>query len=122
VARDEWEPNFRKPLNAFLQITFVFRFFPFLRMVIKAAPLFAKQLSHDVRSMLIETNERMPARVRQAREDYKSGAIKDRQSIFATIMQSQLPASEKTDIRLGGEGFSLITAGTETTAVSSILV
>ncbi|KAL2802295.1 cytochrome P450 [Aspergillus granulosus] len=116
VAQDEWEPNFREPLNAFLEITFFFRFFPLFRMVTEVGPLFAKRFSNNVRNMLLETNERMPARVRKAIGDYEAGVTHDRPTIFATILDSQLPDTEKREVRLGGEGFSLITAGTETTA------
>lgn len=70
--------------------------------------------------MLAESNERMPARVRKAKQEHESGKLQDRASIFAAILGSSLPDEEKTDYRLGGEGFSMISAGTETTAVRLI--
>lgn len=113
-----WEPNFREPLNAVLATIFLFRFFPPLKVLVDIAPLFAKWVREDIRKMLEESSEKMPARIRKARQNYKAGKTQDRPSIFATILDSNLPNVEKTDHRLGGEGFSMISAGTETTAVS----
>lgn len=70
--------------------------------------------------MLKESNEAMPARVRKATGDIAAGKGQDNASIFAAIIRSSLPDVEKTDRRLGGEGFSMISAGTETTAVGFI--
>src|SRR5690349_15705287 len=114
----DWEPNFREPLNAVLATMFLFRFFPPLKVLVDIAPLFAKWVKEDIRKMLAESSEKMPARIRKARQNYKAGKTQDRPSIFATILDSNLPDVEKTDHRLGGEGFSMISAGTETTAVS----
>jgi hypothetical protein len=122
LAQDDWEPNFRKPLNSLLEATFLFRFFPLLKVFTDVAPLFAKWLSDDIRNMLVESNERMPARVRKAKQDHKAGVTNARLSIFAAIIDSSLPEQEKTDVRLGGEGFSMISAGTETTAVGPISI
>ncbi|KAJ5578592.1 uncharacterized protein N7459_007556 [Penicillium hispanicum] len=116
LRQESWEPNFRTALNAVLESTFVFRFFPPLKVLADIAPLFAKWLNEDMRIMLEESNERIPARIRRAKQNYKAGAVGDRPSIFTAILEASLPESEKTDYRLGGEGFSMISAGTETTA------
>ncbi|KAJ5690941.1 hypothetical protein N7488_012508 [Penicillium malachiteum] len=118
LTQENWEPNFRAPLNAVLESTFLFRFFPPLKVLTDMAPLFAKWLNEDMRIMLEESNERIPARIRKAKRDLQTGTIGDRPSIFTAILDSSLPESEKTDYRLGGEGFSMISAGTETTAAS----
>lgn len=68
--------------------------------------------------MLKESNEKMPARVRKAQKAHEAGVKQDSPSIFTALLDSSLPEQEKTDLRLGGEGFSMIGAGTETTAVS----
>lgn len=113
-----WEPNFREPLNALLASTFLFRFFPPLRVLVNIAPLFAKWAGEDFRNMLTEMDERMPARIRKTKQDREAGIKQERPSIFTTILDSSLPDAEKTDRRLGGEGFSMISAGTDPTAVS----
>jgi hypothetical protein len=68
--------------------------------------------------MLVESNEKMPARVRRAKQDHKASTTQDHPSIFAAILGSPLPEVEKTDRRPGGEDFSMVSAGTETTAAS----
>lgn len=99
---------------------FIFRFFPPLKAVINIAPLFATWVKGNVRIMLKESSENMPARVRKAQQHHSTRmATQDRPSIFSEILDSSLPAAEKTDRRLGGEGFSMISAGTETTSVSN---
>lgn len=75
-------------------------------------------MREDIRLMLVESSEKMPARIRKAKQDFKAGITHDHPSIFAAILSSSLPDIEKTDRWLGGEGFSMIAAGTETTAVS----
>ncbi|GCB21809.1 trichodiene oxygenase [Aspergillus awamori] len=121
VAQEGWTPNFREPLNAVLAATFPFRFFPPLRILADIAPLFAKWARRDVNIMLVESSEKMPARIQAARQDYQtttgcSTSTTGSGSIFRDILRSSLPEAEKTDRRLGGEGFSMISAGTETTA------
>ncbi|KAL1866898.1 hypothetical protein Daus18300_006601 [Diaporthe australafricana] len=116
IDQPTWEPNFRSPLNAVLATTFLFRFFPPLKLLANVAPLFAKLVRKDIGIMLTESSEKMPARVRKARQDHEAGKTLDQPSIFAEILGSSLPDAEKTDRRLGGEGFSMVSAGTETTA------
>ncbi|KAI9648460.1 hypothetical protein NHQ30_003094 [Ciborinia camelliae] len=106
----------KEPLNAVLSTTYLFRFFPSLKVLVDIAPLFAKWVRDDIAIMLAESNEKMPARIRKAKQAYNDGTNADRPSIFAAILGSSLPDAEKTDHRLGGEGFSMISAGTETTA------
>jgi hypothetical protein len=101
-----------------LATTYAFRFFPPLKILTDLAPLFAKWVREDMKIMLVESSESMPARVRKAKQDYHEGTKDGRPSVFSSILDSPLPEQEKTDYRLGGEGFSMISAGTETTAVS----
>lgn len=68
--------------------------------------------------MLKESNEKMPARVRKAKKEHEAGIKRDSPSIFTALLDSSLPEQEKSDLRLGGEGFTMIAAGTETSAVS----
>jgi cytochrome P450 len=92
-----------------------------MNVFIHIAPLFADWVTEDLGVMLKESNEKMPARVRNSKKEREAGVKQDRPSIFTALLDSSLPEQEKTDLRLGGEGFSMIGAGTETTAVSSCL-
>ncbi|KAL4899598.1 hypothetical protein BDW74DRAFT_188984 [Aspergillus multicolor] len=116
VGQPEWEPNFRKALLGGQGPVHLFRAFPFFRGMTNVAELFPKWASPDLREMLTEANERMPARIRRAREEYNTHAANAKPSIFGAILASNLPEVEKTDWRLGGEGFNVIAAGTDTTS------
>jgi cytochrome P450 len=89
-----------------------------VKVFLDIAPLFANWVKEDLGAMLKESNEKMPARVRNAKKEREAGVERDSPSIFTALLDSSLPEQEKTDLRLGGEGFSMIGAGTETTAVS----
>jgi cytochrome P450 len=118
LIQENWQPNFRKPLYGALKATYIFRFVPLLKVFVDIAPLFADWVNEDMGVMLKESNEKMPARVRKAKKEQEAGVKHDSPSIFTALLDSSLPEQEKTDLRLGGEGFSMIGAGTETTAVS----
>ncbi|KAJ6153740.1 hypothetical protein N7470_006699 [Penicillium chermesinum] len=81
-----------------------------------AAPAIGKWFGKDIRLMLEQSNQLLPARIIKAREDYSSGSKTDQPSLFAALIDSSLPEEEKTVHRLSGEGFSMTAAGTETTA------
>ena len=63
-------------------------------------------------------DERVPNRIRKAYEDQSLGIKRDKSSLFASMLDSSLPKSEKALPRLAAEGVSMLAAGTETTAVS----
>ena len=124
LRQEHWKPNFRKATIGAVSTTYVFRFFPFLRHGMKIAPLFTRWMDESMLTMTKMMNEQIPDRVRLARKQHEAGITLDRPSIFSTLMGSTLPEAEKTDARLIGEGFTTISAGTETTAVrlTSILI
>ncbi|RDW76820.1 uncharacterized protein DSM5745_06812 [Aspergillus mulundensis] len=116
VGQAEWEPNFRKALLGGQGPVHLFRAFPFVRALTNVAQLFPTWASPDLREMLTEANERMPARIQKARKEYNTGVSNVKPSIFGAILASNLPEVEKSDWRLGGEGFNVIAAGTDTTS------
>ncbi|KAF2036389.1 putative cytochrome P450 [Setomelanomma holmii] len=116
IEQDGWEPNFREPMSAFLNTSYLFRFFPWVRGLVNVAPFLAPYLSGDIGILMKEMYINTPTRIRQAREDHEAGIMRERPSVFTDILASSLPEHEKTVDRLSGEGFSLTGAGTETTA------
>ena len=118
IRQDDWEPNFREPMAAFLNTSFLFRYFPSVRSLVHIAPFLAPYMSGDIGILMKELYISTPEPIVQARKDYEAGVERDRPSIFTDILASSLPEEEKTVERLSGEGFSLTGAGTETTAVS----
>jgi len=105
-------------MAAFLNTSFLFRYFPSVRSLVHIAPFLAPYMSGDIGILMKEMYISTPERIVQARKDYEAGVERDRPSIFTDILASSLPEEEKTVERLSGEGFSLTGAGTETTAVS----
>lgn len=117
LAQPEWEPNFKGPLHAFLNTAVPFRFFPVLRKFAHIMPYVAKYAHGEVALLMKEMFETVPARIRKAVDNRENGH--QQSSVFNHLLDSKvLPESDKTMYRLGGEGFSLMSAGTETTAVS----
>ncbi|KAH7075714.1 putative cytochrome P450 [Paraphoma chrysanthemicola] len=116
LEQDGWEPNFREPMSAFLNTSYLFRFFPSVRGLVHVAPPFAPYVTGDIGILMKEMYIKTPARIRQARKDHEAGVVRARPSVFTDILASSLPEDEKTVDRLSGEGFSLTGAGTETTA------
>jgi hypothetical protein len=66
-------------------------------------------------SLFKELTVKMPRYVREATQGETQGRV------FSHLIESDMPDSEKTIFRLSGEGFSFISAGMETTAVSDTL-
>jgi hypothetical protein len=107
-------------MNAFLNTSYLFRFFPWVRSLVGVAPFLAPYMTGDIGILMKEMYINTPERIRQARRDYEAGVVRKRPSVFTDILASSLPEHEKTVDRLSGEGFSLTGAGTETTAVSLV--
>lgn len=107
-------------MNAFLNLSFLFRWIPWLSSFVTVAPLMTPYLNGDVGILMRSMYVDIPDRIRKAQSDQRFGTVKGRRSVFTDIFASSLPEEEKTVERLSGEGFSLTGAGTETTAVSEI--
>jgi hypothetical protein len=107
-------------MSAFLNTSYIFRFFPWIRSLVNVAPFLAPYMTGDIGILMKEMYINTPKRILQARKDYEAGVVRNRPSIFTDILSSSLPEHEKTVDRLAGEGFSLTGAGTETTAVSFV--
>lgn len=67
--------------------------------------------------------QRITEQIRMIKAAYDEGQEKDvmeHRSIFIDILESDLPRNEKTVPRLGAEATTMISAGTETTAWSTV--
>lgn len=119
LDQEGWYPNFREPTEALLKATHVFRWFPFLKSLDRLAVLMVDYLPTDialfVRTMQIE----LPRQINSTREAMEAGLLnsKERHTIFGEILfNEELQSNEKGTKRLAAEGFSIVGAGTETTA------
>lgn len=115
VEQEGWTPNWSDQAGAFLSSLLVLKFVTPLRWMITLVPQLSRWMAPLLRELLVVS----PERVRAAMRDVAAGNEKSRSSVLSSILESDLPQSEKAHGRLGGEAFSLITGGTDTTAVSS---
>lgn len=114
IAQDSWNKGFKTALESFTQSIYLLRFVPQLRSLADVAPYIQDYLPEHMGNLFKELTVTMPRHIRKAVE----GHAYSKGRIFADLLDSNLPDSEKTEYRLSGEGFSFTTAGTETTAVS----
>ncbi|KAI0000250.1 cytochrome P450 [Xylariaceae sp. FL0662B] len=112
LDQEEWTPNFKAAFEAFVKSTYLFRFVPIMRNVVRIAPYLAKYMGDDIARLMKEMNETIPGHITKAQQDRTRGRI------FTELIDSSLPDEDKTIYRLSGEGWSLISAGTETTAAT----
>jgi cytochrome P450 len=112
LAQPNWTPNFRDSVRALGGSCFVLRFMPAFRNLVDFAPYLARYMTDEIAMFMNETAEVLPRRIQEVKENRSKGRM------FSELLDSTLPESEKTVYRLSGEAFSLIGAGTETTAVS----
>lgn len=114
VASDDWNKGFKTALEAFTQSIYLLRFAPVLRNFVAIAPYIQDYMPEHLGNLFKELTQTMPRHIEKAKQNQEQ--TKGR--IFADLLSSNLPDSEKTVFRLSGEGFSFTTAGTETSAVS----
>lgn len=116
VDQDGWEPNFATWVKYFFKSAYLIRYNTPIRILAQFSPLIGNFMGENVRKMLEWMNVIIPKYVKAAIDNPENGRV------FADLMESDiLPEHEKSMYRLSGEGFNLLTAGTETTAVSCSL-
>lgn len=116
VDQAGWEPNFGGWIKDFFNATYVLRFVPPARLLVALPPSLTSYLGVGMKNLMHQLHVVIPDHIREALRD------RENKRVFADILESkQLPDAEKTITRLSAEGFILLTAGTETTAVSFLL-
>ncbi|KAK8080844.1 cytochrome P450 monooxygenase aflU [Apiospora hydei] len=116
LAQEGWKPNFRAATLASLSMCYVYKFIPVLRAWAYVAPYLVPYLQGSIRLLMEEMTVKIPTYVRRAMDERADGRI------FSELLGSKLPDEEKTVYRLSGEGFSLMSAGTETTATALSMI
>jgi hypothetical protein len=79
-------------------------------------PALGPYLGPDIAYMVKSMNETIPNHVIKAQQQ-KPGQTR---RVFSEIMDAPMPDEPKTIYRLSGEGWSLVAAGAETTAVRNL--
>ncbi|KAI1415432.1 cytochrome P450 [Hypoxylon sp. FL1857] len=110
LDQDDWLPNFKAAYEAFSETVYLFRFIPLLRGLVSVSPYLSDYMGDDIALWMRQMNVTIPGYIRKAQQDHAKGRI------FTELLESSLPDSEKSIFRLSGEGISLMSAGTETTA------
>ncbi|KAI1393077.1 benzoate 4-monooxygenase cytochrome P450 [Hypoxylon trugodes] len=117
VDQDDWEPNFATWAKSFFESAYMMRYNALARKLAELTPLFANYMGDDFRAVTKLTSVIIPQYIQAALSHPGGGRV------FSELIGSDvLPEEEKTMYRLSGEGFSLLTAGTETTAATLTVI
>ncbi|KAH9885543.1 cytochrome P450 monooxygenase-like protein [Xylariomycetidae sp. FL2044] len=109
--QDGFEPNFGTWVRSFLDSAYMVRYVPGIKAMTKLLPHFAAYMGQDMRDLMHQLNVEIPRHVRRATAEKENGRL------FTDLVESpMLSESDKSMYRLVGEGFSVLTGGTETTA------
>ncbi|KAK7990689.1 hypothetical protein PG990_014969 [Apiospora arundinis] len=112
-----FEPNFGTWVKSFLKTCYLVRHLarnvPGIGAIANTAPYFANYMGEDMRRVYDQQEVQIPRHINRAISNKENGRV------FAELLASPLlPESDKSIKRLAGEGFTLLMAGTETTAAT----
>lgn len=111
--QEGWTPNFGGWAKSFFNSAYMMRHVAPARAAVAVAPYFANYMGDDMKNLMHQLQVVIPGHIQKAIDNKENGRI------FADLMANdQMPDEEKTIYRLSGEGFNILVAGTETTAVS----
>lgn len=114
VDQEGWEPNFSTWISSHFNSAYMMRHNAWARKLMDLAMTAAEFMGDDVKAVAKQLNVVIPGYITAALREPDNGRL------FADVMTSDiLPPEEKTIYRLTGEGFNLLLAGTETTAVQA---
>ncbi|KAI2464658.1 cytochrome P450 [Annulohypoxylon bovei var. microspora] len=115
-----WYPNFHVPEIAILKPVFALRFFPILRHLFGLGDYLVDYLPADF-SLLIRTLRiDMPKKIKSIQAELDSGVVRDRPTIFNTLLQ--LPPDQKNALDLSDEAAALLGAGSITASWTLALI
>lgn len=111
----DFQQNYRRAFESLVTTSHIFRHLPILRHFITLMPAVGPYLGSEIAAMAKSMYETIPNHVIKAQQHQFDGPRR----VFAEIMDSPIPDEHKTMYRLSGEGWSLVAAGSETTAVKT---
>lgn len=115
LDRPDFEQNYKRAFEVLVTTSHIFRHIPIFKATITLLPILGPLLGPDIAYMVKSMTETIPNHVKKAQEQHKSSDVR---RVFTEIIDAPIPAEHKTIYRLSGEGWSLVAAGSETTAVS----
>ncbi|KAK8123755.1 trichodiene oxygenase [Apiospora kogelbergensis] len=116
--QEGFEPNFGTWVKSFLKTSYAVRHLTrnipgFGALINTASSYFGSYMGEDVRNIHDQQRVHIPGHINRAIANKENGRV------FAELLNSPLlPKSDKAMKRLVGEGFTLLVAGTETTAAT----
>jgi cytochrome P450 len=111
LAQDGWEPNFASWVKSFFKSAYIMRHNTLARKVAHIMPFMANYLGKDIQAVMRIMHVTIPGYIDNALENPHNGRV------FAEMMSKPEAMSVEEKYRFSGEGFNLLLAGTETTAV-----
>ncbi|GAB1317992.1 hypothetical protein MFIFM68171_08202 [Madurella fahalii] len=111
LDRPDFEQNYKRAFEVLVATSHIFRHIPILRHSVSLMPALGPYLGPDIAYMVKSMHETIPNHVVKAQQQKKP-------SVFTEVMDAPIPDQHKTIYRLSGEGWSLVAAGSETTAGS----
>ncbi|KJZ74709.1 hypothetical protein HIM_05826 [Hirsutella minnesotensis 3608] len=114
-----WEPNYNKPLDVFFSMVHILRHFPWLTYLMERVPLPAvKVISTNIWQLLHHIKVEIPQQIQSMQDNFDGNTFKGRRTIFLQLLNSNLPAQEKTLERLAGEAHTILVGGTGSTTTA----
>ncbi|KAI0016878.1 cytochrome P450 [Xylariomycetidae sp. FL0641] len=113
TTMEGFEPNFATWVHSFTENTYLLRNIPGARALTSMTPHIAKYVNPSMRSFVEQLEVHIPRYIKNALAEKEHGRL------FSDLLDSPLLSDEdKSMYRLTGEGFTVLAAGTETTAAA----
>ncbi|KAH7304201.1 cytochrome P450 [Stachybotrys elegans] len=116
LDQPDFHKNYTRAFESLNTTIHVFRHFPIMRNTVALMPALAPFLGPDIQYLMKSMNEIIPGYVKKAQNNHSA----DTRRVFSEIMDSPIADEHKTTFRLSGEGWSLVAAGSETTAAALV--
>ncbi|KAI0103935.1 cytochrome P450 [Nemania sp. FL0031] len=117
LNQESWQPNFRGPLYSIIRPVFMFRFFPlsrYLSLIVFGSQRASKLLPPEMQLLVKTMTFDIPNQIASIKADIESGVREKNDTVFGSLLESDLPEEEKSIARLTDEAAALLTAGSET--------
>ncbi|RFU80113.1 cytochrome p450 [Trichoderma arundinaceum] len=112
-----WDANYLASMEMLESMAFINRHIPFVRDLQPHIPPWAvRPFSSDMSKAMQDMMVNIPNEIDRIKGLDNKDLEKQRETVFSSMLQSDLPASEKSTERLAADAAVLLNAGTDTTA------
>jgi cytochrome P450 len=113
LDKPDFDESYKPAFESLVATTHYFRHMPILRNLVMLLPTLGPYLGRDIAFMVKSMNEIIPGYITKAQQQQSH-----EKRVFAEIMDAPIPDEHKSLYRLSGEGWSMVAAGSETTAAA----